>query len=155
MTVIDRYHQKYSLPRAGLPDFWVQVESHFAQSNPEVWRDLALFALKETAGWSLDQIGLVFHLNPGHVSRRLNAIRQRLREHLRTEPLAQHIWDILTDPDYLPSVPAAPSRKLSRTESPHAPRNASRRGPETGSLQPPKTAPTGNAGLRTPEAFAD
>lgn len=155
MTVIDRYQQRYPLPRAGMTDFWVLVQTHFAQTDREIWRDLALFALKETAGWSLEKIGLAFGLNPGHVSRRLHKVHQKLRERLLSEPLAQHVWDVLNDPDFLPTDATEPSLNPSRTESPDASRNAPRFGPETRPVQPPQTSPARDAGLRTPQAFAD
>lgn len=95
MTVIDQHGQKVSLPRSGAQELWSRIQQEYAHHDPQVWRDLAIFALREAAGWNLQQIGFAMGLSKGHISRRLSAARERLRERFRQEPIAVDAWDLL------------------------------------------------------------
>lgn len=99
MTLIDRHEQKIPLPRAGVSELWTRVQNHFAQDDPVVWRDLAMLALRESSGWTLEQIGTAMGLTRGHVCRRLQSVKQDLRQRFCAEPLTPQVWDMLSDPD--------------------------------------------------------
>jgi hypothetical protein len=81
MTVINQYSQKVILARSGRDVFWNLIQKHYAHNDPRVWRLLAMFALKETLGWTLGQIGDAFGVNPGQVSRCVQTARRELRLH--------------------------------------------------------------------------
>lgn len=79
MSVMNRDKVKVVLPRSGPDEFWQLVEEHFAGEDLLKWKYLAMLALRENAGWPLDQIGLVFQHPKGHVTRCLEAIKRELR----------------------------------------------------------------------------
>ena len=81
MTVINQYSQKVILCRENADPFWNIIQKHYAHDDPRVWRLLAMFALKETLGWSLGQIGMTFGVTPGQVSRAVQTARRELRLH--------------------------------------------------------------------------
>gem|GEM_PF-3455049 len=99
MTVVNRMHQKISLPRAGTQELWSRVEQHFARDDVQHWRYLAMFALREACGWKLEQIGLAFGHPKGHVTRCLRQIKAELRANFSLEPLPPEILDTFSDPD--------------------------------------------------------
>lgn len=99
MTVVDRYQQKVPLPRAGNQELWSRVEQHYALEDTQRWRYLAMFALRETCGWNLDQIGLAFGHHKGHVTRCLRQIRGELQARFSMEPIPPDVLSSFCDPD--------------------------------------------------------
>jgi len=92
MSVVNRENHKVLLPRSGPDEFWQTVLESYAHTNSRRWKYLAMLALRETAGWSLDQIALVFPHKPGHISRCLRLIKEELREQFEAEdPEEVHI----------------------------------------------------------------
>jgi hypothetical protein len=79
MSVTRRNGTKILLPRSGRDDFWKTIHLHFAGDEERRWRYLAMLALRENAGWPLEQIGLVFGHPKGHVTRCLARIKDELR----------------------------------------------------------------------------
>ena len=77
---------KITLPRSGADTFWKLVNDHFAGADERKWRYLAMLALRENAGWSLEQIGKVFGHPKGHVTRCLTRIKSELRIVFEAEP---------------------------------------------------------------------
>jgi hypothetical protein len=73
------------LPRAGSDDFWQRIEADYAAGDARKWRQLAMFALRETAGWPLELIGLAFQHPKGYVQRSLRRTRNDLRARFRPE----------------------------------------------------------------------
>ncbi len=99
MSVMDRSEQKVALPRVGIEAMWNQVQRGFALEDQMLWRNLAMFTLREIAGWTFEQIGVVFGLHRGHVLRCIQQTKQMLRQEFHNNPLASDAWDRLTDPD--------------------------------------------------------
>ncbi len=99
MTVINELGQKIPLPRANVNDLWDRIQRHHAQEDPRIWRDLAIFALREAAGWNLEQIALALGLSRGHVCRCLKEMKTHLQKRFRLEPLSVEAWDVLNHPD--------------------------------------------------------
>ena len=81
MSVINQKNQKVLLPRTGPDEFWQTISDRFAQGDARKWKYLAMLALRENAGWPLEQIAKVFQHKPGHISRCLAKIKEELREH--------------------------------------------------------------------------
>ena len=77
---------KVVLPRTGPDDFWKIVQQHYAGDDSQKWKCLAMLALRENAGWPLEQIGRVFDHNKGHVTRCLGVIKEELRGRFRMSP---------------------------------------------------------------------
>ena len=96
MSCIRRNGAKTLLPRSGPDAFWSAVEEQFGQDDPRVWRYLAMLALRENTGWSLEQIGRAFGHPKGHVTRCLRRVEADLRE--RFAPPAE-FWDGFGSPD--------------------------------------------------------
>jgi hypothetical protein len=80
MSVINTQGLKVLLPRIGPDDFWTRVLDEYAAEQPRRWRDVAMLALRENAGWPLERIGLVFGHTRGHVARCLDRVKAELRE---------------------------------------------------------------------------
>lgn len=99
MTVVNRRYQKVPLPRASSQELWSRVEQHYARDDAQHWRYLAMFALREECGWSLDQIGLAFGHHKGHVLRCLRQIKGELQSRFSLEPLPPEVLDTFSDPD--------------------------------------------------------
>lgn len=81
---------KIVLPRGGADDFWDAVHDHYANDSRQKWKQLAMLALHENAGWPLRYIGLAFSHRTGHVSRCLERIKTELRKRFRVSPLFLH-----------------------------------------------------------------
>ncbi len=79
MSVVNQRNFKILLPRSGTDEFWKAVGRAFEPSDARKWKYLAMLALREAAGWPLEQIAALFGHPPGHVSRCLSAIKQELR----------------------------------------------------------------------------
>ena len=105
MSVMRHDQTQVSLPRAGLDPFWKEVDRRYASPtavdettdhavgkrrrqtlSEHRWRALAMLALRENAGWSLERIGRAFGRDRGHVSRCLKQVIAELRETLGHEP---------------------------------------------------------------------
>jgi hypothetical protein len=99
MTVVDRHTQKVTLHRNNSQDLWECIQRHFATDDLRRWKYLAMFALREMAGWNLEQIGLAMGHPRGHVCRCLRKIREDLRAKFELDPMAPSHWEMVTDPD--------------------------------------------------------
>ncbi len=86
MSTVDKNGSKIVLPRTGPDHFWRLVHANFAHEDQKNWKYLAMLALRENAGWPLEQIGLVFGHPKGHVTRCLAKIKRELRTHFRMSP---------------------------------------------------------------------
>ncbi len=86
MSTIKQDGTKIILPRTGPDHFWRLVHDHYAHEDPKKWKYLAMLALRENAGWPLEQIGLVFGHPKGHVTRCLVKIKQELRRRFHMSP---------------------------------------------------------------------
>ncbi len=86
MSVMNEDHIKVLLPRSGVHQFWETVDQHYAQRDPRKWKYLAMLALHECAGWSLEQISRAFDCSKGHVSRCLKTVREDLQGRFRPPP---------------------------------------------------------------------
>lgn len=106
MTMIDQWSQKVPLPRAGMGELWTRLQDNFAKDDPRLWRYLAMFVLRDVAGWTLQQCSHALGAKPGQISRCLPRVRRELRRRFREEPMTPRIWDMLSDPDE-PTAPEA------------------------------------------------
>ena len=79
MSVADQEGFKVVLPREGLDQFWQTIQDHYANEEQTKWKYLAILALRENAGWRLEQIGLAFGHPKGHITRCLKAIKLELK----------------------------------------------------------------------------
>ncbi len=61
MSMANRRGVKVVLPRIGADSFWQDVHAHYAGAEPAKWKALAMLALKENCGWTLDMIGNAFN----------------------------------------------------------------------------------------------
>ncbi|MDA0836025.1 MAG: hypothetical protein O2955_20100 [Planctomycetota bacterium] len=86
MSTIRRDQTKVILPRCGQDEFWNFIKEQYAHETPLRWKYLAMLALRENAGWPLEQIGLVFGHPKGHVTRCLAAIKHELRTRFDRAP---------------------------------------------------------------------
>lgn len=86
MSVAKRDGTKVILPRTGRDDFWKTIHEHFAGDDLRKWKYLAMLALRENAGWPLEQIGSVFGHPKGHVTRCLRKIKNDLRDTFEAAP---------------------------------------------------------------------
>lgn len=86
MSTVNKDGTKIVLPRSGPDEFWQAIHRHFAGEDQRKWKYLAMLALRENAGWPLEQIGKVFDHPKGHVTRCLARIKRDLREHFRMSP---------------------------------------------------------------------
>lgn len=86
MSLRNPHGQQIELPRHGANHFWEIVQKHYAGSDQRCWRYLAILALRENAGWPLEQIGQVFGHPKGHVTRILRKVKQELKDRFRPEP---------------------------------------------------------------------
>jgi hypothetical protein len=107
MTVVNQHNQKVILARPNRDVFWNLIQKHYAHDDPRVWRLLAMFALKETLGWTLGQIGMTFHIDPGHVSRCVATARRELQRHFDFIPEAPSGFSDPDDPSDAPDSFAA------------------------------------------------
>ncbi|MBX3450398.1 MAG: hypothetical protein KF777_12595 [Planctomycetaceae bacterium] len=97
MSMTDRYGEKIIVRGEGLDGFWSVMQTVYAEADEVKWRHLAMFALRETAGWPLELIGKAFGHPRGHVSRCVGAVRKELRERFRP---GDELLDVgFSDPD--------------------------------------------------------
>lgn len=85
MSVVYK-HSKVILPRTGADVFWKLIHDHYAQEDSRKWKYLAMLALRENAGWPLDDIARVFHHPKGHITRCLANIKSDLRNRFEPTP---------------------------------------------------------------------
>ncbi|HUQ71850.1 MAG TPA: hypothetical protein VM165_20130 [Planctomycetaceae bacterium] len=104
MTIINELGQKVILDRVGPDPFWNLIQRHYAHDDPRVWRLLAMFALKDGLGWSLERIGLTFGVTPGQVSRTVQTARRELRLHFDFIPDEPKGFSNPDDPDDAPET---------------------------------------------------
>lgn len=86
MSVTRTNGTKIVLPRSGADEFWKLIHEHYAGNDLRKWKYLAMLALRENAGWPLEQIGQVFGHPKGHVTRCLARIKQELRREFSASP---------------------------------------------------------------------
>ncbi len=86
MSVTNLDGAKVVLPRTGSDDFWNLIHLHYAAEDRRAWKYLAMLALRENAGWPLEQIGRVFDHPKGHVTRCLALIKRELRARFQAAP---------------------------------------------------------------------
>ncbi|GAB4148497.1 MAG: hypothetical protein Tsb009_22300 [Planctomycetaceae bacterium] len=79
MSTMKEDGTKIVLPRTGPEFIWEIIEKHYSGSDPLKWKYLAMLALRESAGWNLEHIGIAFSHDKGHVSRCLKRIKEELR----------------------------------------------------------------------------
>lgn len=79
MTIMNRQAQRVVLPKSGPDSFWETVHEHFAGSDPQLWKYLAMLVLREDCGWQFDQIGWAFGHSKGHVLRCIAKVKEQLR----------------------------------------------------------------------------
>lgn len=85
MSTVNRHDVKITLPRTGTDPLWQQLLTEFAIDDPLRWKYLAMLALRENSGWSMQDIGFVFGHSKGHVSRCLANIKRQVRKHLEAQ----------------------------------------------------------------------
>lgn len=74
-----------TLPKSDREEFWNLIDENF-DYNPETrWKCLAILALRENAGWKLEDIGTVFGHPKGHISRIIKRTKDLLREQFQPE----------------------------------------------------------------------
>ncbi|MEZ6066830.1 MAG: hypothetical protein R3B90_14250 [Planctomycetaceae bacterium] len=78
MSMMRRDGTKTVVDHTGPEVFWDAVEDHFTD-NDRYWKLLAMLALRENAGWTVERIGKAFGHARGHVTRCLEQIKQELR----------------------------------------------------------------------------
>ncbi len=86
MSVVDQRNVKVLLPRTGADEFWQTISDGFADADARRWKYLAMLALRENAGWSLEQIAKAFRHQPGHVCRCIENIKAEVREYFFNAP---------------------------------------------------------------------
>jgi len=77
MSVVDSRNVKIELHRTGKDPFWTAIEEEF-RDDPLKWKYLAMLALRENCGWTLDNISKAFQHPKGHVSRCLRKIKRSI-----------------------------------------------------------------------------
>ena len=83
MSIINSDGVKILLPRNDPDAFWQLVLDDYAGRDRQVWRRLAMLALRESAGWPIDRIAVSFNQDTGHVSRSLSETKRDLRTRFR------------------------------------------------------------------------
>lgn len=79
MSVVRLDGSKAELPRLGADGFWSRLHEHYSSDDLIKWKYLAMLALRESCGWTLEQIGMSFGHPKGHVVRCLQSIKQEIR----------------------------------------------------------------------------
>jgi hypothetical protein len=112
MSTMTQDQQKIVLSRTGPDQFWELIHTHYASGDPQKWKYLAMLALRENCGWTLERIGEVFSHNKGHVSRCLERVKKDLRGQIQISP------DILDDSNDIDR------QKLNQKSRSHSHRNS-------------------------------
>jgi len=79
MTIVNRRQQRVVLERSGIDQFWRTLQEHYAGTRASRWRRLAMLSLRVNSGWTLEQLGLLFHRDKSEIARALAAVRKQLR----------------------------------------------------------------------------
>jgi hypothetical protein len=110
MSVTTRSGTRVVLHRTGPDAFWDALDHEFQSHDDRHWRNLAMLALRENAGWPVERIARAFGHNKGHITRCIERIKDEIRarfnvEDLWSEPLLRTNppnadWDVdETSPD--------------------------------------------------------
>ena len=99
MSLMDTFEQKQLLPRHGADEFWTEIQECYAKADQSVWQRLAMFALHESVGWTLDQIGVATGLHRGQVGRCIEETKRDLRTKFRDGRRFHEIESGFSDPD--------------------------------------------------------
>jgi hypothetical protein len=97
MSIVDREGRKVDVARSGTDEFWRRVQTDYAGTDQRRWKYVAMLTLREAAGWSVEQIGIVFDHPRGHVSRCLRSIKADLKRIWATSDLFDTHDDELDD----------------------------------------------------------
>ena len=79
MTIMNERHERIVFPRTTLHEFWGTLQQHYAHADAHHWKRLAMLALHENSGWTVEQIGLAFGHPRGHVARLIQLAKQQIR----------------------------------------------------------------------------
>jgi hypothetical protein len=79
MTAVDPRGEKIELPRDMATSFWQEVQRHYAEDDSQKWKLLAMLALRENSGWTMEQIGYAIGHARGHVSRCIRQVKDDLQ----------------------------------------------------------------------------
>ena len=93
MSVSNTRGEKVILERVGPGELWDELRHKYAGDNPRKLKALGVLALRENAGWTMEQIGQVFGHQRGHITRILTNIKQELRATIRLPA------DFFSDPE--------------------------------------------------------
>jgi hypothetical protein len=99
MTIMNERHERIVFPRTTLHEFWNTLQDHFAHTDPQQWKRLAMLALRENSGWTVEQIGRAFGHPRGHVSRLLQLTKQQIRSRFDVPHGVLSPDDGFSDPD--------------------------------------------------------
>jgi hypothetical protein len=86
MSVINQHNEKVILGRSDRDPAWTAIQKHYAGDDPAIWRALAVFALRESLGWTIDQVSLALGMHRGHVGRVVRNTRDQLRQRFEYVP---------------------------------------------------------------------
>ena len=78
--------EKIVLPRAH-KELWKAIELHWAHSESQRWRALAMVHLHVHCGWTVTMVARAFALHKGQVSRRIHSCQNQLREIFEVESI--------------------------------------------------------------------
>ncbi len=80
MTILrENCDERVRIPLRSNEDFWTTLTTHYAGSDQQQWRRLAMLVLHVQAGWTVERIAYAFAQSPGHVSRTLQNVKRELR----------------------------------------------------------------------------
>lgn len=86
MSVINSSGFKILLPARDPDSFWASILEHYAGADPEAWRRLAMLALCESSGWTLERIALAFGQDRGTICRAIQKVKSELRARFERGP---------------------------------------------------------------------
>lgn len=109
MTIVNQHGRKVKVYRPEHNRLWLTIMQDATNLSRQDWRCCAMFALKEIAGWPLDQISQVFGIHPGHVSRCVKRGQRLLQRRCRQLSIDPRKWT----PDTNPAT-TGPKRRTSR-----------------------------------------
>lgn len=99
MSVINERSERVILGRPCRDPTWDLIQKHYAGEDAAVWRALAVFALRESLGWSVDQIALALGVHRGQIGRMVRSTRDRLRRRFDYVPERALAFSDPDDPD--------------------------------------------------------
>lgn len=85
MSAVNVSGEKVELPRDSTTSFWQEVERHYAADDHMRWKLLALLALRENCGWTVEQLGRATGHPRGHVSRCLSKVKKELQQRFQAD----------------------------------------------------------------------